>query len=648
MLFRFAGCILDTRAYSLNRDGESRRLSPKVFQVLHYLLTHRDRVVTKQELSEEIWPDLFVSDGTLETTLSAVRRAVGDSGRAQRIIRTLPGHGYQFIEDVEVEAEAEPVDGDAPEPVCAVDETEPDLGSPPAEAEAAVLRTLPGAGERKLVTVLCCALGWPAARPPQLALDTLYDLMQALYDVAQHIVQPYGGTLQPVTGDHLVAIFGAPVAHEDHAQRAALVALELNRHILEEPGVLWMPSGEPPALRTGLCTGLVAVRGMGDSSAELMSVIGEAASQAVLLCERARPEAVLCDERTARLIQSVTRVEALSWPEGASGEEVYHVQRIERAYAAARRFGDRSLTDFVDRERELEQLLTLLQEVASGRGHVVGVVGEPGIGKSRLSYELRRRMTHQPFSYLQGRCLSYGMATPYLPVLDLLRQLCDLTEADPPHILTPKVYLQVQRSGMPPEVWTPYLLWLLGVQTDAQEVLGLSPQALKDRIFEALLQLLAARCVQRPLIIEIEDLHWLDPTSEAFLTALVERLPGLCILLLCTYRPGYDPPWMNRSYATQIALRRLAQPNSQRIVQSVLAEMALSSALEQELLSKADGNPFFSRRIDAIGGGTGEPKHRVDRSGNDSRGPCGSYGPPAGSRKTSVANRLRAGQRRFV
>lgn len=259
VLFRFGGCTFDTRAYALSRDGESKRLTPKVFQVLNYLLIHRERVVTKQELSEQIWPDLFVSDSTLESTISAVRRAVGDSGRAQRMIRTLPGHGYQFIHRVEVDSEAEePEPAQPPLPV-----------TPPIAAHAPSPGPDPG-GERKLVTVFCCALGLPAAGPLQLDLDTLYDIMQALYDVVQHVVQPYGGTLQPAIGEHLIAIFGAPVAHEDHAQRAVLAAFELNRLILEDPNVLRAPSGEALALRTGLCTGLVAVRGMSSVSAALV------------------------------------------------------------------------------------------------------------------------------------------------------------------------------------------------------------------------------------------------------------------------------------------------------------------------------------------------------------------------------------------
>ncbi len=556
----------------------------------------------------------------METTVSAVRRAVGDSGRAQRIIRTLPGHGYQFVESVEVEAEAEPADGDDLEPAGAVGEAEPDIDLPPSAHESTlidppgfalpplpvvspagvgipVLAPLPGGGERKLVTVLCCALGLPDAGPP-LDLDTLYDLIQALYDMAQHVVQPYGGILQPATGNHLVAIFGALVTHEDHAQRAALTALELNHRLYEAPSLLRAPSGEAFALRTGLCTGLVAVREMGGVSGELLSVIGETASRAISLCEQAQPGTILCYDSTARLIQGFVRVEALSPLEETTGAEmVSQVRRIESVDVAASRFGDRSLTEFVNRERELEDLLALLQEVATGRGHAVGVVGEPGIGKSRLSYELRRRIVDQPFNYLQGRCLSYGQATPYLPVLDLLRQHCGLANTDSPDIVAAKVHLQVERSGMPPETWTPYLLWLLGVLPDAVDLSGTSPQALQNRIFEVLLQLLVAGCAQHPLIIEIEDLHWLDPTSEAFLSALVERLPGLRLLLICTYRPGYEPPWMRKSYTTQMSLRRLAPTNSQRMLHSVLAEVTVPSELEQELLARADGNPFFLEEL---------------------------------------------------
>ncbi len=546
-------------------------------------------------------------------------RAVGDSGRAQRIIRTLPGHGYQFVQQVDVDHETGTAEGDDLVPTSDADEGEPgseallspmlstslpppELTEPPLSPAFSAVVPPPvsdaGGGERKLVTVFCCALGGAQAGSLGLDIDALYDVMQALYDVVQRVAHPYGGTLQPATGDHVVAIFGAPVAHEDHAQRAALVAFELNRQILENPSLLQTLSGPPLALCIGLCTGLVAVRGIGGVSDERLSVIGETASKAASLCEQAQPRAILCSESTARLLQDVAWVDATALRGRARAEEaVYHLNRSEPANAIASRFDDRSRTDFVNRERELEHLLALFEEVETHQGHTVGVVGEPGIGKSRLTHELRRRLAGQPFHYLQGRCLSYGQATPYLPVLDLLRQRCRLADTDPPDIIATKVHLQVQQSGMPPETWAPYLLWLLGAPTNAQALNSLSPQALQSRIFETLIQLLAAGCVQRALIIEVEDLHWLDPTSEAFLSALVERLPGLRILLLCTYRLGYDPPWRRKSYATQIALRRLAPTNSRRIVQSVLTQLTLSSPLEQALLTKADGNPFFLEEL---------------------------------------------------
>ncbi len=492
------------------------------------------------------------------------------------------------------EAELRPDVSTVAEALPPVQSPEP-VPSPQFDAPSATHTSDPG-GERKLVTVLCCALERSVTGAQRLDLDALYDLIETLFDMVERVARPYGGSLQPTTGEHLVAIFGAPVTHEDHAQRATLAALELHRQLLATPHLLQTPSGETLALRIGLCTGLVVVRGGGGATAEVVSVIGEAVSQAVFLCEQASPGAIFCNEGTARLIQNIAWVDALA-AVGAAAERVYQVRRLESASADARRYGDRMLTDFVNRERELEQLLELVAEVDIGRGHAVGVVGEPGIGKSRLVHELRRRVADQSFTYLQGHCLSYGMATPYLPVLDLLRQLCDLMSSDPPDIIAAKIHLQVQRSGMPPETWAPYLLSLLGAQGDVGALSGLSPQALRDRTFEALLQVIAAGCAQRLLIIEIEDLHWIDPTSEAFLTVLVDRLPALRMLLICTYRPGYDPPWMRRSYATQIALRRLAPPNSLRIMQSVLAEVALPSTVEQELLTKADGNPFFLEEL---------------------------------------------------
>src|SRR5215467_15984634 len=206
-------------------------------------------------------------------------------------------------------------------------------------------------------------------------------------------------------------------------------------------------------------------------------------------------------------------------------------------------------------------------------------MGDPGIGKSRLLDEFRQRLTGRRLTYLRGRCLSYGSATPYLPVLDLLRHRCGMTEVDSPEVMTAKVHRGLQEVGMVAEEWAPYCMQLLGLGPEAEALARLSPQAIKARTFEALVQLSIHSSRQRPLVIEVEDLHWIDATSEAWLAALAARLAGMRILLLVTFRPGYHPPWMGTSYTTQVALSRLTPHDSAQVVQAVLPTAQLSAVL---------------------------------------------------------------------
>jgi predicted ATPase len=242
-------------------------------------------------------------------------------------------------------------------------------------------------------------------------------------------------------------------------------------------------------------------------------------------------------------------------------------------------------------------LQALLEQILEGRGQVVGIAGEPGIGKSRLLYEFRQHVLEQPFAYLAARCVSYGAATPYLPLLDLVRYACGLTELDTPDTITVKVHEHLQKLGMALEAWAPDVLALLGMQEGTESLAAFSPAVLRSRSFEGLLQMLQHQSQQCPLVLEVEDLHWIDPTSEAWLLALVERLAGMPIMLLVSYRPGYQPPWMDKAYATQLALQRLTPHESWRVLQDILAPAQTPSDLVREVMSKADGNPFFLEEL---------------------------------------------------
>jgi predicted ATPase len=242
-------------------------------------------------------------------------------------------------------------------------------------------------------------------------------------------------------------------------------------------------------------------------------------------------------------------------------------------------------------------LHALLAQVEAGHGQVVGIVGEPGLGKSRLVYEFRRSLGRRRLVYRAGRCLSYGSTTPYLPVLDLLRHHCGITDTDGPEDITAKIHRSLQEVNMAPEMWAPVLLHLLGLEEGTNPPAVLSPEARKARILTTLTQMCLNGSRQRPLILEIEDLHWIDPSSDECLAALVERMAGAPVLVLVTYRPGYRPAWIDRSYVTQVALQPLTSKESLQVVQAVLPTVAPSAPLVPQLLAKADGNPFFLEEL---------------------------------------------------
>jgi predicted ATPase len=198
---------------------------------------------------------------------------------------------------------------------------------------------------------------------------------------------------------------------------------------------------------------------------------------------------------------------------------------------------------------------------------------------------------------VRGTVSFYGRTTPYLPVLDLLRQLCGITDADPPPVVIAQVHQQLGEVGLDPEEAAPYLLHLLGITTGTERVTALSPEAHRAWTFASLRQFSLQRSQRQPLILAVEKLHWIDATSEDYLTSLVEPLAGAPILLLATYRPGYRPPWLGKSYATQLALPGLTARDSRVIVQSVLQTMPLSDALQREIVEKAAGNPFFLEEL---------------------------------------------------
>ena len=545
MRYCFGDYVLDTQRAELHRAGVPIKLRRQAFQVLAHLLAHRERVVPKQELLEHLWPEQCVGDEVLKACIKTLRKALGEQGRAPRCLRTLHGQGYRFVAAVAVQehlpAEATPPALALPSPLEPFSEGERAFR----EAPSPLARALDG--EHKQVTVLCGALAEASNLAAGLGPEAMYHLMHDVLTLAQDTVQRYGGTL------HL-----------------------------------------------GLHTGPVVVGPLAPDQQRLYTAGGDTLVRATQLQQQAAPDTVLCSAVTYALVQ--TEVQGEAWTAGPSDAASpsgagYVVHGLLRRRAGVPQRDGRPLSRFVGRDRELALLHERLALAASGQGQVLGIAGEPGMGKSRLLAEFAQRLAGQAVTYCEGHCLAYGSATPYLPVRDLLRQLWGLPDTSAPDALTTTLQQRLHAAGIVTEDSVPLLRQLLDLPGEAAGLAALSPEARRARTFTLLRQLVLHASQRQPLVLAVENLHWSDPTSEEWLTALAARLGGTAILLVATYRPGYQLPWLAHSWATQVALPPLTPPDSLVVVQAVPQAAQLSACQQQAIVDKAAGNPFFLEEL---------------------------------------------------
>ena len=399
-------------------------------------------------------------------------------------------------------------------------------------------------------------------------------------------VQGFGGRVEELSPAGFVVAFGLePI--EDAPRRAAHAAVAIRKAVERD-----RPAGmEPAEIRIAIHVGQFLAGEVG--GALQMELEGKRQAVAVLdaMVARAEPNAVLVSEAARPFLER--RFELVPFGAVDPVGQTYRLVGHERSGLEVHR----RMVAFVGRRQEVELLQSRRALAMEGHGQVVGIVGEAGIGKSRLLFEFRRGPTERPVTYLEGHCLSYGSTTPYLPLLDILRQHFAITEADPPDTVANKVGARLAGSGPDPVDAAPFLLRLLGVTEGTAEPAALSPAAIKARTFEVLRQVVLRSSSHRPLILVVEDLQWIDKTSEEWLASLAEGLAGASVLFLSTYRPGYRPAWMDKSYATQVALQPLGPQESLNVVHSVLTASPLPETVAKSILDKAEGNPFFLEEL---------------------------------------------------
>jgi predicted ATPase/class 3 adenylate cyclase len=455
-------------------------------------------------------------------------------------------------------------------------------------------------GERKQVTVLFCDIVESMVLAEQLGPEGTHEVLDRVLRLMAEIVHRYEGTVNQFLGDGLMALFGAPLALEDHAVRAVEAALSIQETINGYSEQLKRERGLDLKLRLGLNSGLVVVGRIGDDLRMDYTAVGDTTNVAARIQALAEPGTILMTDATHRLVEGYIRTEQLG-PMSVKGKSgpvvVFRVTGHRRHRSRLDVNADRGLTALIGRERELAVLQDCLVRAKSARGQAVGLVGEPGVGKSRLLYEFRRTLEGQAVTWLEGRCVASGQSTPYLPILEVLRANFQIEEGDNPLQTDEKLRHGTRQIDARLESILPFLRELFGLLAEDETLKHLGAKDKRRKIFEAVRALTVAGAHWRPLVLVLEDLHWIDETSEEFLAFFVESLAGIPALLLTTHRPGYMVKWADKRYYTQISLDLLGEAEVATMVARLLGTEQVPPDFVRVVWEKAEGNPLFVEEI---------------------------------------------------
>ena len=450
-------------------------------------------------------------------------------------------------------------------------------------------------GERKQVTVLFAdlksSLELLADRDPEEARQILDPILESLMEAVHH----YEGTVNQVLGDGIMALFGAPLAHEDHALRACYAALRMQdsvrRYVAGIPGL-----AVPVRIRIGINSGEVVVRAIGGDLHMDYSAVGQTTHLAARMEQLAQPGGTLLTRETLQLVQGHVIVQ----PTGpllvkglADTLEAFELIGPGQARSRLQAAAIRGLTRFVGRETELGMLHRTMERAGAGHGQIVCIIGEPGVGKSRLVHEFIHGELPPAWRVIETGTVSYGRATPYLPIVALLRDYFEIEEGDDEGKVLDKVgsRLRALDDTLASEIGV--VLSLLDAPVADAAWDALDPTQRRRRTLEFLKRLLLRESQVQPLCLVLEDLHWIDSESQSLLDRVIESLPTARILCVVSSRPEFEHDWANKSYYTQISLEPLAPGLAQALLDTLLGGDLALDALKEQLIERTEGNPFF-------------------------------------------------------
>lgn len=468
-------------------------------------------------------------------------------------------------------------------------------------------------GERKQITVLFCELAGSTALAGHLGPDAMHGLLERFFEQALAEVHRYEGTINQLLGDGLMALFGAPIAHEDHARRAVMAALGIQR-ALHEHADDFVAAGGELRLQIGLNTGIVVVGKIGDNLRMDYTAVGDVTNLASRIQAAAEPGWVYASDATYRLTESRFEWEALGSTRVKGRSQAVSVYRTRTARHQAVSVSDPAArpigSPLVGRDAEVAKLTAAIDAIGRGQGGaIVGIVGEPGLGKSRLLLEMRRLSADRGIEWLEGRALSFGHTLSYWLFIDMLRRWMGVGEEE-----SGAEVLAILQQRIEPlfpdeiEEILPYLIVLLGLPMPPElepRVKFLDGDAIGRQIFRSVRLLINRLAQERPLVLVVEDLHWSDQSTLELIEHLLPLVETSPLLVVGTSRP--DPQGAGsrirdlaastyRARYDEISLAPLGPESSRNLVANLLGGDGLS-ALRERVLARAEGNPYFAEEI---------------------------------------------------
>jgi len=487
-----------------------------------------------------------------------------------------------------------------PKEAPSIDYSEPQSYTPKFLADKILTTRTSFEGERKLVTVLFADVANFTSMTEKLDPEDVHQIMDGCFKILMDEIHHYEGTINQFTGDGVMALFGAPLAHEDHAQRACYASLSIQSALENYTEKIKENHDVDFKMRIGLNSGTVVVASIGDDLRMDYTAVGDTTNLAARMESRAEPGSILVSGATHKLVKDFFEFRPLGKLEVKGKEkpqDAYELIKAGEIETRIRASIFKGLTKFVGRKSSMVAFKEPYERVLSGSGQVVGIVGEAGVGKSRLLLEFINQLPRHEYTYFEGRCLHYGGDMAYLPIIEILKSYFGIKEGDQEIAIKNKLVEKIRQLDKRLEGTLPVFQELLSLRVDDEKYLQLDPGEKKVRSFEAMRDLFVRESEQKPLVLAIEDLHWIDKSSEECISYLIDWLANKRILLVLLYRLEYTHQWGSKSYYTKIGLSQLGSDSSSQLVQAILEGGQVVPEIQEIVLGRSGGNPLFVEEL---------------------------------------------------